>query len=101
MHTSQDKNQTNKNARQMLDCSDVRMKMQEKCTFHSTSLIDTSTNTKRKEETDTMVARSHERIISKVAADICLNHFAADSIARDEVFILTACHYGVLRVLSR
>lgn len=41
-----------------------------------------------------MVARSHERIVSKVAADICLNHFAANSIARDEVFILTACHYG-------
>jgi hypothetical protein len=44
-----------------------------------------------------VVARSHERIVSKVAADICLDHFAADSIARDEVFILTACHYGVLR----
>lgn len=41
-----------------------------------------------------MVARSHERIIPKVAADVCLDHFAADSIARDEVFILTACHYG-------
>jgi hypothetical protein len=41
-----------------------------------------------------MVARSHERIVSKVAADIRLDHFSADSIARDEVFILTACHYG-------
>jgi len=41
-----------------------------------------------------VVARSHECIIPKVAADVCLDHFAADSIARDEIFILTACHYG-------
>lgn len=40
-----------------------------------------------------MVARSHERIVSKIAADICLDHFSADSIAGDEVFVLTACHY--------
>lgn len=53
-----------------------------------------NTTRKTREETDTMVARSHERIVSKVAADIRLDHFSADSIARDEVFILTACHYG-------
>ena len=41
-----------------------------------------------------MVAGSHESIIPQIAADICLDHFAADSIARDKVFILTACHSG-------
>jgi hypothetical protein len=30
-----------------------------------------------------------------------LDHFAADSIARNEVFILTASHYGILRIMSR
>ena len=44
------------------------------------------------ERTDTMIAGSHERIIPKVATDICLDHFAADSITRDKVFILAACH---------
>lgn len=53
-----------------------------------------TTRKTRGEETDTMVARSHKCIIPKVAADVCLDHFAADSIAWDEVFILTACHYG-------
>ena len=48
----------------------------------------------REKATDTMVAGSHESIIPQIAADICLDHFAADSIARDKVFILTACHSG-------
>lgn len=46
-----------------------------------------------------MVAGSHECIISKVATDICLNDFSADTVAGDEIFILTlrarfiaACH---------
>lgn len=45
-------------------------------------------------ETDTMLARSHESVIPEIATDICLDHFAADSIARDKIFILTACHNG-------
>lgn len=49
---------------------------------------------KREKETDTMLAGSHESVIPKIATDICLDHFAADSIARDKVFILTACHNG-------
>lgn len=39
-----------------------------------------------------MVAGSHERIVPQIAADICLDHFAADSITGNKVFILTACH---------
>jgi hypothetical protein len=39
-----------------------------------------------------MVARSHERVVPQIAADICLDDFAADSITRNKVFILTACH---------
>ena len=39
-----------------------------------------------------MVAGSHERVVPQITADICLDDFAADSIAGDKVFILTACH---------
>lgn len=39
-----------------------------------------------------MISRSYERIISKVATNVCLNDFPADTIPRDEVFILTPRH---------
>lgn len=50
-------------------------------------------------KTNIVVARSDEGIISKVATNICLNNFSADSFTGDEIFILTlrasfiaACH---------
>lgn len=42
-----------------------------------------------------MISRSYEGIIPQVAANICLNHFPADSIAGDEVFVLTRSSHGV------
>jgi hypothetical protein len=58
--------------------------------------------TREEDKTNIVVARSHEGIVSKVATDICLNDFSADSFTRDEIFILTlracviaACHSGV------
>lgn len=36
-----------------------------------------------------MVSGSYERIISKVTANVCLDDFPADTIARNEVFVLT------------
>ena len=35
-----------------------------------------------------MVSRSHERIVSKVAANVSLNHFPTDTIARNKVLVL-------------
>lgn len=35
-----------------------------------------------------MVSRSHEGIISKIAADVSLDNFSADSISRNEVLVL-------------
>lgn len=40
-----------------------------------------------------MISRSYERIVSKVATNVRLNDFPADTIPRDEVFILTSRHF--------
>ena len=45
-------------------------------------------------KSDLMLCRSHESIVSKVAADICLDHFAADPLTIKEVVVCS------LRIIS-